>query len=118
MKPLVLSVIVAVLCLSFVAYADRAELVKDGQKTKINGFAPNGAKDISLGVASQTVDMRNDVAWSVNSPVDCKYRTMSTATKAGRQKTIIASSPRTLVVNTASPFINFSGCTLGELERQ
>ncbi len=118
MKSIVLAVIVAVLCLSFASWAGKSELAKDGMKTKINGFAPDGSKDTTLSVASQTVDMSNDVAWSAYAPGDCKFRTMSTSTKAGAQKTILGGQWTTRVVNPESPFLNYSGCTSGELERQ
>ena len=81
-------------------------------------FAPNGKKDINLTVNSTTVDMRLDNGWALYTPTACVYRTMSTATKAGLKRTLPANTYNQRYVNPKTPFINFSGCTSGELQRQ
>ena len=82
----------------------------------IQGHAPNGKKDLTLVPASQTVDMTNDISWAAYTTTDCFYRNMSTATKAGKLKTIPSYGWHQRVVNKITPFTNFSGCT-GSLER-
>lgn len=92
-----------------------------GQLPHVNSvqlLAPNGKKDGTLAVTSSTVDMRGDSQWGVYATAACKFRTMSTATKAGTQRTIPITTWVTRGVNPATPFINFSGCTGGELQRQ
>lgn len=86
--------------------------------TAVQGFAPNGTKDVTLAVTSQTVDMRNDLAWGAYAPADCKFRNMTTATKAGSLHTLPGGSWFVRVVNPSTPFTNISGCTSGELQRQ
>lgn len=81
-------------------------------------FAPNGKKDRALTVNSTTVDMRLDNGWATYTPTGCSYRTMSTATKAGLKRTLPANTYNQRYVNLKTPFINFSGCTSGELQRQ
>lgn len=117
MKAIVLAVIVAVMCLSFVAWA-KTELPKDGQKTKIMVHAPVAGSEQILTVNSTTVDMSSNISWGIYSPVDCSYRTMSTATKAGIQKTIPAGAWHVRGVREGSAFSNYSGCTGAQLERQ
>lgn len=117
MKSITLAVIVAVLCLSFVAWATKIELPKDGAKTKIMVHAPTAGADEILTVASTTKDNSDYIAWGVYSPVDCKFRTMSTATKSGIQKTIPSGSWLIRGVRDGSAFLNLSGCTGAELER-
>jgi hypothetical protein len=104
--------------LSYEAYALKSELPTDGKKTKIEGHSADCRKDVSLTIASQTVDMNDDISWAVYVPADCKFRNMSTATKAGMQKTLPSGVWFGQVVRTGSAFTNFSGCTSGELERQ
>lgn len=119
MKSIVLAVIVAILCLSFVAWSEKSELPKDGRKTKINAHAPAASKAQILTVASTTVPMESDLSWSIYAPSSgCKFRTMSTATVAGIQKTVPDGAWHTRGVRDGSAFTNFSGCTLAELERQ
>lgn len=99
------------------AYAARPDLPVDGKGVRVPGFAPDGKKDVALTVNSQTVDMRNDLSWSQYAPGACKFRTMSTATKAGATRTLPAANWNARNVNQSTPFINFSGCTSGELQR-
>ncbi len=84
------------------------------------GLAPNGKKDAALTVNSTTLNMANDIEWSVyvpSSTTTCVFRTMSTATKAGLAKPIPAATWTSRKVNGATPFINFTGCTAGFGER-
>lgn len=81
-------------------------------------FAPNGKKDRNLTVNSTVVDMRLDNGWATWTPTACSYRTMSTATKAGLKRTLPANTYNQRYVNSKTPFVNFSGCTSGELQRQ
>jgi len=83
----------------------------------VQTIAPNGKKDVTLTVNSQTVDMRGDAQWAVYATAACKFRTMSTATKAGTARTIPITTWLERGVNPATPFINFTGCTGGELQR-
>lgn len=99
------------------AYAAKPGLPVDGGGIRVMGFAPDGKKDITLAVTSQTVDMRNDLAWSQYAPGACKFRSMTTATKAGLARTLPATTWNQRNVNASTPFINFSGCTSGELQR-
>lgn len=116
MRTKILTVIL--LLIAAVALAARPELPKDGAGVKVQGHAPTGSKDVTLTVASQTVNMTNDLSWSQYAPGACKFRTMSTATKAGIAHTLPATTWNTRNVNATSPFLNFTGCTSGELQRQ
>lgn len=103
------------------AYAGTVTTVpklQDAAGVKIQSHADDGKKEQALTVASTTIDMSNDVSWRVYVPADCKFRTMSTSTKAGLQKTL-STMPGGfgMVVNHRTPFTNFSGCTSGELSR-
>lgn len=120
MKSITLAVIVAILCLSFVAWADKAELAKDGRKTKVDGFAPDPAKDIVLTGNSQTIDMTDDIAWGLSPVANCTYRNHSTATVVGNVKTIIGGTERVRVVNENAVHATYSGagCANEILERQ
>jgi len=66
-----------------------------GQLPAVNSvqvLSPNGNKDGTLTVNSSTVDMRGDAQWGVYATSACKFRTMSTTTKAGTQRTIPANA--------------------------
>lgn len=98
-------------------FAEPPELPVDSRGAKMQVHAPSAGKDQILGVASTTIDMSDDLSWAVYSPVDCKYRTMTSAAKQGVQKTIPAETWHVRGVRKGSAFTNFSGCTLGQLER-
>lgn len=92
-----------------------------GSNTPIQGAAWHGAKAAVLTVASTVVDFGKDLAYSIYSPTDCFERWMpaSTSTKSSYVKTPIVSGQwQTAVINSATPFGNFSGCTGGYLKRQ
>jgi len=115
---LLFSIVFAVM-LAATAYADRAGLTVDAYGVRVQGFASNGAEDVNLTIASRTIDMTNEVAWSIYVPdANCKFRTMSTATKQGLKRSVPATTWMTRNVHPRSMFINFSGCTSGELQRQ
>jgi len=94
-------------------------LMKDSNGNLIQGAAPNGAKITLLTVASTTVDMTDDVWWNLYAGTACKYRIMDTTDRTGHlQQTAPVNVSTSRIVNKNSPFINFSGCTNGELQRQ
>ena len=91
-----------------------------GSNTPIQGASWHGAKAAVLTVASTIVDFSKDLAYSVYSSADCYERWMptSTSTKANYVKTpIVAGQWQTSVINSATPFGNFSGCTGGYLKK-
>lgn len=81
-------------------------------------FVPNGKKDQSLTVKYKRVDMRLDKSWQVYSPVACSYRLMSTTTKAGVSHVIPAQTWHGRGVNLKTPYISYTGCANGSLQRQ
>jgi len=118
MKIVTLLIMCMILCLAVMAWAGRAELAKDGKSTKLEGHAPTAGKGQILTIASTTIDMSDDISWGLYTPTDCSYRTMSTSTRSGIQKTIPAGAWHVRVVSAGSAFTNFSGCTAAQLERQ
>jgi hypothetical protein len=108
----------AVVALASTAFATLPRLPVDGTGQKLQGFAPDGRKSSALTVGSTVKDMTSDVKWSAYTPTACKFRLQSTATKAGAAYTLPASAVTERVVNQSTPFINFTGCTSGELLRQ
>jgi len=116
MKRLLL--ITLIIALAATAYAAKATLPVDGLGIRVQGFAPDGKKNQALTVNTITKDMRDDLSWSAYTPTACKFRLMSTATKAGATQTLAANATTQRVVNTSTPYLNLSGCTSGELTRQ
>lgn len=107
------------LLLASAALAAKPNLPADRGGQKLQGLAPDARKGSALGVASVTVDMTDDVGYTVYVPGSgCKFRTMSTATRAGNQRTVPAGAWLERRIGAGSAFINFSGCTSGELQRQ
>jgi hypothetical protein len=117
MKNIIITVI-SILALSAISYAAKSTLPVDGLGIRIQGFAPDGKKNQSLTVNSATVNASNDLAWSAYTPTACKFRLMSTVTRAGATQTMAANATTQRVVNMSTPFLNMSGCTSGELTRQ
>lgn len=119
MKKLIIVAIVLTAAFASLAFAG-GFLEKDASNVEaIQGFAPNGKKQVAIGVNPQTVDMRNDVAWQIYAGAACKFRVMSTTTKAGATNTLAnAARSQVYYVNKATPFVNFTGCTTSELMRQ
>jgi len=108
----------ALLTVASTAFAVKPELPRDGQGMKIQGFAPSGKKSVQLTVNSQTTNYTDDIRWSVYTPTACGFRLMSTATKVGIKHTLPANATTERVVNSATPYVNYSGCTNGELQVQ
>ena len=95
-------------------------LERDGSNSAIiQGYAPDGLKSQILTVNSTTIDMTNDLYWSLYSTTACKFRQMPTSAKgAYPQFTVPASERIGFVVHKNTKFVNYSGCTSGELNRQ
>lgn len=115
--------ILAVLTFAGIAWAATGELQRDSGNlgNVIQGAAWNGTKAANLTIASTIVNFTSDLVYSVYSPVDCYERWMplSTSTKASYVQTpILAGQWQSAVINSATPFGNFSGCTGGKLKKQ
>lgn len=115
MKKLIIAAILLITSSAFAA----GVIQTDGQGQAIQGGAPNGFLSQLLTVNSTTVDMTNNIYWSLYSTTACKYRIMPTTAKGVYPAFTIPASERvSFVVNQNTKFINFSGCTSGELSRQ
>lgn len=118
MKKLIIVALVLVASTSFAA----GFLERDRDTVRIQGFAPDGTLGQALTVNSTTVDMTNALAFGVYVPsttTTCKVRTMLTTAKgSNRQRTVPDSVWNIQLVNKATPYANFSGCTSGELTIQ
>ena len=110
--------VLLLLALAAPAMAVKPELPRDGAGQKVQNFAPDGGKTLLLTIASTPVDMTGDLGWQLYSPTACKYRLMPTAVKAGSALTVPVTTSIERRVNSATPFLNFTGCTNGELQRQ
>jgi hypothetical protein len=100
------------------AFALKVELQRDGQGQKIQGFAPDGKKSQALTVVYTVVDTSNDTAWESYTPTACSFRLQSTATKAGMKLSLPANARIERKTNLSTPFVSYTGCTSGELQRQ
>jgi hypothetical protein len=100
------------------AFAAKPELPRDLTGTKVQGFAPDGKKSRQLTVNSVTVDHSSNIEWELYSPTACKYRLMSTATKAGIALTSPANARLNTKVNSSTVHVNYTGCATGELRIQ
>lgn len=118
MNRLILGIILCLIPLA--AFGARVGgLQQDVTTNVVQGPAPNGTLSQILTVASTTVDATGSIWWGLYAPADCKYRLMPTSAKASYpQHTAPGGSLTGRVVNSATPFVNFSGCTGGELQRQ
>jgi len=112
------SILICIIFAATLAFAAKPELPTDGSGVKIHDFAPTGQKSVALTVNSQTVNASDDLRYSIYSPTACIFRMMTTATKSGIRHTLPANAVTARAVNPATPFLNFSGCTSGELQRQ
>jgi hypothetical protein len=108
--------VIALFLIACTAYG-RDVLTRDNDRTKVPGLAPNATKSVFLTVNKQTVDMSEDIAYEVYTPTACKFRVMSTATVKGTTHTLAANERNIRNVNIKSPFLNFTGCTSGEILR-
>lgn len=101
--------------------ASAGRLTKDDNMNPIQGPAYDGSKSAALTVASTIVDLSRDVSYAIYTTAsNCFERFMpsASATKSSYVKTPIPSDTwHTAVVNSATPFGNFSGCT-GYIKRQ
>lgn len=118
MKKLIFLAFILTACVPLGAKA-AALLENDSNGRPVQAFVPDDSKSIMLTVVKQTVDMTNDLYWQLYSPTACKYRMMDTATVTGHnQYTSPADANTSRGRHRNFPFINFSGCTNGELQRQ
>jgi hypothetical protein len=93
-------------------------LSKDGNGNIVQGAAPDGLLSQTLTINSATIDMSSNLWWGLYAPTACKVRLMPTTAK-GAYPTFTA-PVNTLTqryINRNTPFVNFSGCTSGELQR-
>lgn len=101
--------------LAFAAHPGMME--NDSNGRPMQGAAPNGLLSQTLTVNSTTIEM--NLWWGMYTPVDCKVRIMPTTAKGSYpQFTALSGTFTSRLVNRLTPFINFSGCTGGELQRQ
>lgn len=116
----VLIAIAAVLVMAVTAMAGGFLELDASNQRDIQGFAPNGSLGQTLTVNSVTVDMTGSLAYGLYAPsTGCKVRSMATSAKGTNlQRTVLDSQWTVRVVNRATPFVNFSGCTSGELAIQ
>ena len=112
------TVISCILLLALLAASAWSALRHDnlGNGEAVQGFAPDRTKSATLAVGQTNKSMATVLAWRVYSPVACKYRLQSTATRAGVQATIPATTDVTRIAHPAVPFVNFSGCTGADYE--
>ena len=83
------------------------------------GYAPNGKKNVTLTVNSITTNVKLDEAYAIfPQRTTCKFRIMSTATKAGAKQSLPALTRTILYVNKATPYINTTSCANGEMTRE
>lgn len=92
-------------------------LERDGDAVRVQVFAPNGNFGQALTVNSVTLDLTNALMYGVYAPgAGCKIRLMDSTTKNGHYaSTSIAATWTVRAVNRATPFLNLSGCTTGEV---
>lgn len=92
-------------------------LERDGDAAKVQVFAPNGNFGQALTVDSVTLDLTNALMYGVYAPgAGCKIRLMDSTAKGSHfASTSIAATWTVRAVNKATPFLNLSGCTTGEV---
>lgn len=110
-------IILAVLLVASQVFAEgllqQTENMKD-----IQGAAPNGYLSQVLTVNSTTIDMSSNLWWGMYAPTACKFRLLPTTAKAAYPAfTMPATTLTGFLVNKNTKFVNFSGCTSGELYR-
>jgi len=118
MKKGILLSILIVPALSVLAFAAKSDLPVDGKGIRVNQFAPSGKKSVELTVASQNINHADDIAVEIYAPTACIFRLQSTATKQGIKLTLPANVRIVRGVNAATPYINYSGCTSGQVQVQ
>lgn len=93
-------------------------LEKDRNGYMVQAFAPDGTLSQTLTVNSIFVDMSDSVYWNLYAPTACKIRITPTAAKGAYPVFTAAANLNTgKAVNRKTPFVNFTGCTDGELQR-
>ena len=111
--------LLALVAATSVGAAETGFLERDHNGSVLQGGAPNGLLSQTLTVYSTTVDARGSIWWALYPPTACKVRLMPTSAKgAYPQFTAPVGVTISRYVNKATPFINLSGCTDGELQRQ
>ena len=91
---------------------------KDRNGNIVQGFAPNGTLSQTLTVNSVFVDMSDSLYWNLYAITACKLRITPTAAKASYPTFTAAVNTNVgRFVNRNTPFVNFTGCTNGELQR-
>lgn len=109
--------IIALLLLPTLAFATL--LQKDSNGYVMQGAAPDGTLSQTLTVNSVTIDMSSNLWWGLYAPTACKVRLMPTTAKASYPTfTAPINTLTQRYINKLTPFVNFSGCTNGELQRQ
>lgn len=106
--------------IALLAMATTASALEKDPKTKepIQGFAASGLESAALTINSTWYDLSNYEAFSATAPADCKIRLAATQSKTSTvQEPIYGGQWNTLVVSSATPWANFSGCTSGNLRR-
>lgn len=86
----------------------------------VPAFATHGAYVSVLGVGSTIIDLSNDTAFSVYCTNGgwVRYMPSTTSTKASYVKVPVPLETwMTEGVHSATPFVNFSGCSTGYLKR-
>lgn len=92
---------------------------RDHDNLVMQGGAPNSSMTQALTIASTTVNMAGTIWWSLYVGSDCKFRVLPTSANGSYpQDTAVGGGRTAFLVNKVSPFINFSGCTGGVLQRQ
>lgn len=105
--------------LGFTVTAGAYGLQGDGSGNIVQMFAPTGIRTQILTVNSTIIDMSKDVMWEIYSPTACKVKILPTNAKGTYPNLTIPVTTRIQRgVNKSTPFINFTGCTNGELLRQ
>jgi len=99
------------------AFATASGNLSDGS----GGMVPRqvigpGKSSVSLSIGSTLKNLTGKTGWAVYCTSAVKYRAMSTATVAGPQFTIPASTWHERRVNTAAPFLHFSTPTAAEYQ--
>lgn len=97
----------------------RVVMIPDGSGgyIPIQQHASNGKDAVNLTVNSTTKNFIGKTSWELYAPSSgCKFRNMSTLTKAGLQRTWPNGVRQSHFINPATPYANFSGCTAAELD--
>lgn len=113
-----LIIIIAILAAAATVWAKGPLQKETGVNAVIQGFAPNGTlSTATTALISTTVDMSTYTAFALYCAADSKIRLMPTSAKGTyKQTTIPGGSYYVRIVNSATPFVNYSGAC--ELQAQ